>query len=335
MERKYIESLQQVIEEKEQDLKVALDELTEKTAYLDNILCSSIDMGIVATDTQFQVAYYNPAAQDILGVQAKDIVGRHIEELELADNPALSRFERAAQAVEQSKVYSFSFDKQGLMGRRFIQARVSGTRDRNGRLVGYVLMLHDVSDTRKAQETIHHMAYHDYLTDLPNRLLFNERLQMELARSERNGMRLALMVVDLDRFKAVNDSYGHHTGDVLLKLVADRLRHRLRKSDTVARMGGDEFTIILPEISKAEDAVLVADKLSRLLSSPYVLEGQEVQVGASVGVAVYPLHGNAQNLLKLADKAMYQAKRQARETSRGAVTLFSGEDAEAETRLSH
>jgi len=309
MERKYIETLQQTLIEKEADLQTAMRDLSKKSAYLDSILSTAMDMGIVATDTELTVIYYNPAAEEILDVPARQVTGMNLRGVNLNGSVALERFERAIEAVRRNSVYSFSFEKESPRGRRFIQARISGTADKEGRLVGYVLMLSDETDSKKAQETIQHMAYHDYLTGLPNRLLFNERLQMELSRAERHGTHLALLALDLDRFKNVNDTLGHHAGDLLLKQVADRLRARLRKSDTVARMGGDEFTIILPEVRSAHQAVAAAEHIVRALSAPYCIEELSVSISACVGIAIHPVHGvDPESLQRAADKAMYTAK---------------------------
>ncbi len=170
-------------------------------------------------------------------------------------------------------------------------------------------MRREIAELKRAEEHLMYMSVHDALTGLPNRMLFNDRLHMELAHAERNHRMLAVMFLDLDRFKLVNDTLGHAMGDKLLKRVADRLKSCVRKSDTVARMGGDEFCFLLPEIVKPEDAVKIARKILKALKKPWRLCGQEFYITPSIGIAVYPTDGeDADTLMKNADTAMYRAK---------------------------
>lgn len=153
------------------------------------------------------------------------------------------------------------------------------------------------------------IAYHDLLTGLPNRILFQDRLRQGIALAKRGDKSCALIFMDLDRFKPVNDSYGHHVGDQVLKLIADRLRQCVRESDMVARLGGDEFTIILPQINGKNDVEMVVKKIIAELSRPFDVNKHHLQLGVSVGIAIYPDNGdNGDLLLKAADDAMYHAK---------------------------
>jgi diguanylate cyclase (GGDEF)-like protein len=162
---------------------------------------------------------------------------------------------------------------------------------------------------REAEERLRYQAYHDALTDLPNRLLFTEHLLPELAQARRQSRPLAVLFLDLDNFKVINETLGHAAGDQLLQEVARRLKTGLRESDTVARVGGDEFSILLPELSSPVDAAMLAEKLLRLVASPVTLLGRELSVTASVGIALHPSDGNdAESLLQNADIAMYRAK---------------------------
>lgn len=168
----------------------------------------------------------------------------------------------------------------------------------------------DITETKRAEEALKRRALYDTLTDLPNRTLFRDRLERAILNAARDEQSLALLIMDLDRFKEINDTLGHHSGDILLQLVADRLRTALRQSDTVARLGGDEFAVILPDAQSADEALRVATKLLDALDLPMVLEGHQLSVGASVGIAMYPGHGNSpETLLRRADVAMYVAKR--------------------------
>jgi diguanylate cyclase (GGDEF)-like protein len=167
----------------------------------------------------------------------------------------------------------------------------------------------EIADRKKAEKAIQHLANHDALTGLPNRRLFNERINLEIARSQRNKLLFSLMLFDLDHLKAVNDSYGHNIGDMLLQAVAQRLLGLLRKSDTIARMGGDEFLLILPEMKQKEDAIHTADRILSALSTPFHLETHQINITTSIGVAFFPDDGeDADALIKKADLAMYNAK---------------------------
>ena len=164
---------------------------------------------------------------------------------------------------------------------------------------------------RKQTDTwLRHIARHDALTDLPNRELFHDRLHTALARARRDAERLALLYIDLDRFKQVNDCCGHATGDQLLREVATRIRQCVRESDTVGRLGGDEFVVMLHTLSQTEDAAVVAEKIRAALQRPFELAGQRLQIAASIGIAVYPEHGSeGMQLIRRGDAAMYAAKK--------------------------
>jgi len=171
----------------------------------------------------------------------------------------------------------------------------------------------DISERKDIEEHMQHMAQYDALTHLPNRALFNDRLQQAIAAAQRNKAHLALMFIDLDKFKPVNDTYGHGVGDLLLKDVALRIQDCLRESDTAARIGGDEFVILLPAIETQQDAGKVGEKILHALNQPFALAGHTLQISASIGVAVYPEHGKDEKLLvKSADIAMYHAKKNGR-----------------------
>jgi diguanylate cyclase (GGDEF)-like protein/PAS domain S-box-containing protein len=186
--------------------------------------------------------------------------------------------------------------------------RASTIRDSQGASFGAVVICTDLSDRRRAEARIQHMAHHDWLTGLPNRVLFRERLNEALSAGE-----CALLCIDLDRFKAVNDTLGHAAGDQLLQRVAERLRGLVRTGDTVARVGGDEFTLIQCGIQLPQEAVSLAERLIHDLSRPYSVCGREVQIGASVGIALAPLHGrDPDRLLGFGDAALYDAKSQGR-----------------------
>jgi diguanylate cyclase (GGDEF)-like protein/PAS domain S-box-containing protein len=187
---------------------------------------------------------------------------------------------------------------------------VSAVRNARGEVAHYIAIFSDITERKQREELIAFQAFHDALTGLPNRTLFRDRLDQTLASARRHKYRMpAVMFLDLDRFKQINDTLGHDAGDELLKEVANRLRRCVRESDTVARMGGDEFTVLLPEISSQEDAHAVGQKILDLMQQPVVLAGSEVVVTTSIGVSMYPKDGrDADTLMKCADAAMYHVK---------------------------
>ena len=190
---------------------------------------------------------------------------------------------------------------------------VNAVHDAAGVLVNYVAVFSDISGIKKSQAQLAYLAHHDPLTELPNRLLFNDRLDHALRRAERSKSQLAVLFVDLDRFKHINDSLGHPAGDRLLQEVARRLTGAVREEDTVARMGGDEFTLLFEDLRRAEDAGTLARKLLGALAGSYALDGKEIYVSGSIGISLYPRDGRAADeLISHADAAMYQAKGQGR-----------------------
>jgi diguanylate cyclase (GGDEF)-like protein len=186
-------------------------------------------------------------------------------------------------------------------------------RDREGRVTGAVIVFHDVTQARAMLQRMAHLAQHDYLTDLPNRLLLDDRLSQAMVAAHRHQQQLAVLFVDVDRFKHINDSLGHTIGDELLSSVAGRLLASVRNSDTVSRQGGDEFVILLPSIAHAEDAALSAKKILTAVSQPHHVKAHDLQITVSIGISVYPDDGtDAQTLVKNSDIAMLSAKERGR-----------------------
>jgi diguanylate cyclase (GGDEF)-like protein len=185
---------------------------------------------------------------------------------------------------------------------------------------GAVVVFHDITERKRNDERIRHLAQHDSLTDLPNRALLKDRLQQAMSYAKRDKQRIALMFVDLDRFKPINDTLGHIVGDWLLKEAASRMRACVRESDTVARVGGDEFVVLLRTVENETDATMVAEKIRNLMNKPFDLAQQSLEISCSIGLALYPEHAqNEDELLDYADIAMYRAK----QAGRNRVQIFT------------
>jgi len=188
----------------------------------------------------------------------------------------------------------------------------------------------DITEQRRIEEAIRHLAYHDILTGLPNRMLFTDRLVLAIAQAKRHQRIMAVMMLDLDGFKTVNDTHGHHIGDQLLQSVGERLTRTLREGDTLARMGGDEFMVLLPVIKEAANSSQIADKILSAFRQPFFCEGNKLFTSASIGIAVYPADGDDMDTLtKNADTAMYQAK----STGRNQYCLYGSAAAPLENRF--
>ncbi|MDO8616335.1 MAG: EAL domain-containing protein [Dehalococcoidia bacterium] len=216
--------------------------------------------------------------------------------------------EKARNSLEQTlrtgavQMFEFTYPSEGETQHREVRVVPAGKDE-------VLAIIRDVTERKRAEETVHRLAFHDALTGLPNRPLFRDRLELALAQSRRSGQMAAVMFLDLDRFKVVNDTVGHAEGDTLLRQVAGQLTGLVREGDTVARLGGDEFTILLPTIGGPEDAIRIAERILNTLKRPQVICGREYLATGSIGITIYPGDGaDADTLLRNADVAMYRAK---------------------------
>lgn len=310
LEASYISILKQVIKEKDTRIESTSRQLSDLSQYLLTIMNNSIDMAIVAVDQNFRVVYFNSCAEEILDCPADKAIGRRVDDIHQQRGVKTTRFDLIIAEVRQKGAHEFSFDREEKGKMRHFLARISAIRSTTGTaLLGYVLIVQDNTERKRAEENIRYMAYHDILTGLPNRTAFNERFELELAHAQRKHEQLAVMVIDIDRFKEVNDNHGHYSGDLLLTIAASRLQGSLRKSDTIARVGGDEFMVVLPDIKHDEDATTIAKKLLFSMVPMIRIKEVELSVNISLGIACYPCHGtDAHHLIIRADQAMYIAK---------------------------
>ena len=283
------------------------------------VTLNSIGDAVMSTDVQGHVTYLNAVAESMTGWSREDAAGRPFEEVfrivdatthEAAPNPM-------ALAIRENKTVGLTLNCL-LIRRDGVEAAIEDSaapiHDRRGQVTGAVIVFHDVSTARALSLRMSYLAQHDSLTDLPNRILLNDRLAQAIALAHRHRHKLALLFLDVDRLKHINDSLGHAIGDRLLQSVAQRMLACVRSSDTVSRRGGDEFVILLSELTHEQDAAVGADKILLALRAPHRIDQHDLHVTGSIGIATYPDDGTeAEILLKNADSAMYHAKENGRD----------------------
>ena len=296
-------------------LKIELAERvkTEERERLSARVFEHVGESIIITDPDCRIIYTNPACTVISGYTAKDMLGQKPSILQSGHHEATFYEDMWKVLLDKGRWQGEVWNrrKNGEVYPQWLN--ISSIKDTDGEITHYVAMGQDITDIKKSEEKILHQAHYDHLTDLPNRVLFEDRLNHAIARVPRGNEKVALMFMDLDHFKNLNDSLGHHAGDLFLKQVALQFVDCLREEDTVSRLGGDEFTVILEGINQKEDAAVVADKIISLFAKPFVIGGNEVYMGISIGIALYPdCSKEVKNLIKYADLAMYHAKDQGR-----------------------
>jgi len=292
-----------------------LSDITEKTRYINDLKLSSRIIqgaaeGIMITDSNRTILSVNPAFHFLTGYSSEEVIGkqpsilksgRHKKEYYQAMNAILDQGETWQGEIWNRK-------KSGEIYAEFLS--INPVFDDNNCITHYVAIFADITEQKKSQEKLHYIAHHDVLTTLPNRIVLFENLSQAIAIVQRDKKFVALLMLDLDRFKDINDNYGHPSGDELLKKVALDLKSRLRSTDLIARLGGDEFAVLLRSITHPQDAAEVANDLIAAVSKSYVLEsGIEVFVGLTIGIAIAPEHGKtSEELMQHADIALYSAK---------------------------
>jgi diguanylate cyclase (GGDEF)-like protein/PAS domain S-box-containing protein len=283
---------------------------------------NSIGDAVLSTDISGNVTYLNLAAEEMTGWSREEAAGRHLAEVfKIVDGATRqSAPDPMEMAILQNKTVGLTLNCVLIRRDGFeicIEDSAAPIHDRTGQVIGAVIVFHDVSAAREMSLQMTHRAQYDFLTDLPNRMLLNEHLSHSISLARRHRGHIAVLFLDLDRFKHINDSLGHATGDKLLQSVSKRLLAGVRGSDTVSRQGGDEFVIVLSEITHPDDAENGAKKILLSLGAHHSIEGQELHIGGSIGISIYPEDGeDAETLIKNADAAMYHAKESGRNNSR-------------------
>ncbi len=318
------------------ELEVAERRLVEEQLRQAATVFENTSEGVIITDPGTTILAVNPAFCEVTGYAEDEVLGKTTALLASGrhDRQFYDEMWASISATGRWRGEIWNRRKSGEVFPELLN--ISEVRDEHGDLTHYVGVFSDISALKESQARLQHLAHHDPLTGLPNRLLLHARMEHSLARARRTGERVAVLFLDLDRFKMVNDTFGHPAGDMLLQAVADRLRGAMREDDTVARLGGDEFVILVEGLEDPLDAAGVAEKTLEALRQPVILNDAELFTSASIGIAVGPDDGaDLTVLLRNADGAMYQAKKAGRNTfkqyttelSRGARERFELESA--------
>lgn len=301
------------------NLKQIKGDLEKSQNQLRSIIHNVMD-GIITINEFGDIQGFNPAAEEIFGYSQQEAIGKNLSML-------MPEPDRSAHGVHMSRYLQTGEARiLGVRGREVMAVRKNGEQfpmelSVSEMVLGgyryFIGILRDITERKRAEKKIAHLAHYDYLTDLPNRAMLLDVLNHSVALAKRNKKKAAVLFLDLDGFKRINDTLGHDAGDLLLKGVSTRLKKTIRDSDTVARVGGDEFILVLDSIGTDENAAQVADKIIVALSKPFDLKEQASYVGASIGISIFPEDSdNPVKLVKQADEAMYLAKQSGKNTYR-------------------
>lgn len=268
---------------------------------------------ILIINPDSSVQYTNPAFEQLTGFPSDRTIGTRAPYPWVADESPETTYLGLEELLKSREMSDGEKTYRNVKGDLFWVEVTSTPIIIDGRITCHLINWVDITERKEVEKRLTYIATHDQLTGLPNRLLFNNNLSLELAHAQRNSTKLAVMMLDLDNFKGVNDTLGHNIGDLLLEAVGGRLTDLLRRSDTVARMGGDEFSVLLPDIGHAGDTDEVAGKIVTEIQRPFVIKGHTLAVTVSMGITFYPDNGtDIETLMKHADIAMYHAKKSGR-----------------------
>lgn len=282
----------------------------------------SVDAAVLVTDQDNRIIKVNPAFTMITGYSAAEAMGKTTHMLSSGAHPP-EFYKEMWTTLKANGSWQGEISNRRKNGEFYTEwLAINEVRDKEGNLTHYVALFSDISERKAEEAQMHNLAHYDPLTGLPNRTLLSDRLQQAITAAKREKSHMALMFIDLDKFKPINDTLGHHIGDLMLKEVAKRMLACLRESDSAARIGGDEFVVLLPLLEAQSDAFAVAEKIRHALFQPFELAGHSLNISSSIGVAVYPEHGSDEKtLLRNADTAMYFAKA----SGRNNVMIFTQE----------
>lgn len=278
---------------------------------LSEAVFNTVDEAVIISDPSNRIIRVNPAFTQITGYSSEDVLGLNPRMLSAGTHPP-GFYQELWDTLLKTGAWRGEVKNRRKNGSFYIEwLSIKRLCDSHGNLIHHVAVFSDISERKSAEAKVHRLAHHDPLTDLPNRTLFADRLRQALASAQREKQKLALLFIDLDKFKPINDTHGHHIGDLVLQEVAWRLLDGARASDTVGRLGGDEFVVLLPSVSEVSDALAVAEMIQEALDKVFNIENLSLYIESSIGVAVYPEHGSEEgDLLQNADRAMYAAKQQ-------------------------
>ncbi len=303
--------LQDLVAQQSGDLLAAGEQLN----LAESVFNESVESIIIA-DKDAVILRVNPAFCRVTGYRSEQVVGRNPHFLQSGrhDHAFYLEFWKTLQKEDSWKGEIWNRRKNGDVFPAW--QTVSAVRDKKGNIIQFISIFSDISEKKMTEDRIYHLAHYDIVTGLHNRSAFYEQMKMAIAGSVRHKHKLALLYLDLDNFKLINDASGHATGDLLLKFVADRLRSEVRQVDIIARLGGDEFVVLLTDVRSNQDVLQVAEKILKTIASPILLDHIEVVVTSSIGISTFPADGeDADTLLKNADAAMYRAKKVGRNTA--------------------
>jgi diguanylate cyclase (GGDEF)-like protein/PAS domain S-box-containing protein len=289
----------QALRDRHERLQMVMDAMPFSIAYADR------NMRYVAVNRRFE-EYFGRPREEVIGRPSWEVIGKPLYD-------SIAPHMEQVMAGREVKYERVREDHEGRT--RHFEVHYLPHIGEGGVVMGHFGILHDITERKRSEAMLEFLANHDQLTQLPNRNQFTQKLHEALARASRYGHRVALLFIDLDRFKNVNDTLGHESGDMLLIAVAGRFRETLRSTDTLARLGGDEFTVVLEEVDGAAQAAASAQRLLATLAQPFHIQGQELFIGASIGISMFPEDGqDATSLLRNADIAMYRSKELGRST---------------------
>jgi diguanylate cyclase (GGDEF)-like protein/PAS domain S-box-containing protein len=283
-------------------------------------ILAHIHDSVISTDTNGTITSWNNGSKNLFGYTEDEIVGKSILNIYHKENDhKLRDLLNTINRDSKLEIVAFMVKKDG--SKIICDISLSILTDENGNIDGYAGYIQDITKQKEIQDLLEeqtlklqHQAHHDALTNLPNRILFRDRLSQAIISSKRNGSIFALLFIDLDQFKKINDSLGHHIGDEVLIESANRLKSTIREGDTLSRLGGDEFTIIIKDLTTPQDASIIAQKIINIIKKPINIDKHTLYISSSIGISIYPDDAiNADNLIKYADAAMYKAKDEGRD----------------------